>query len=136
MVKVFTSARYLIVIFFVFIFMLFTYADVTTSIFWKSAHKKWLPIALCPPKEDFRACSNMDDKGCRKCFDTSEQECKEVTALAIDVCMNQYEESIPFFIKQPETQAYWDEVLKECILEEYENVLEIKRKPIEICTDK
>ena len=136
MVKVFTSAKYLIVIFFVFIFMLFAYADVTTRFFWKSAHKKWLPIALCPSKEDYRTCFNMHDKGSRKCFDTSEQECKEVTAFAIDVCMNQFEKSIPFFIKQPKTQAHWDEVLKDCILEEYENVLEGKRRPIEIRTDK
>ena len=116
--------------------MLYAYADVTNRISWESAHKKWLPIALCASKEDFRTCFNIDDIGRRKCFETNELECKEDTALAIDICMNQFEESIPFLIKQPKTQAYWDEILKECILEEYENVLEDRRKPIEINIDK
>ena len=136
MSNVFTSARYLTVLLFVLGFIIFTNADVTISFFWKRQITKILPIALCPSEEDFRTCFNTDDKGCRKCFHITELECRDATAFAGDACMNQFEESIPFFIRRSEIRAYWDEVLKECVLEEFENALEDKHKPIEICSDK
>lgn len=90
---------------------------------WLATMQKDLPAVLC-----------KDDHYFVKCFDTTPQECMEVSSLYVKACLNNITIALPQELND-EKGEYWGQMVGRCTYDLYEKFMSAKKRDLPECKE-